>query len=99
MAQRAGEEALEQASLFIDEVFKGEKRSGRFGQGDAAQVTGDDSQAEPALHAVEAVIGTFAPAEVAPQAGNASLDARTPAIATLPAACPFQGLALLRQLA
>src|SRR5947209_6988075 len=68
-------------------------------QSNAAQIAGNDSQAQPALHPVLPVVAAFAPAKVPPQAGNAALDTRTPAIAPFPRTCPFQGFAFLRQLA
>src|SRR5258707_9640949 len=68
-------------------------------QGDAAQITGDHSQAQPPLHPVLPVIDAFAPAEIPSQAGNAALDARTPAIAALPPACALQRLSFLGELA
>src|SRR5260370_28453103 len=72
---------------------------GLLRQGNAAQVTGNDPQAQPALHPVLPVIGAFAPAKVPPQTRNAPLDARTPAIAALPAARALERLAFLRELA
>src|SRR2546421_10424860 len=42
------------------------------------------------------MIGAFAPPIVPPQAGNAPLDARTPAIASFEAPRMFQGLTFLR---
>src|SRR5260370_30514620 len=72
---------------------------GLLRQGNAAQVTGNDPQAQPPLHPVLPVIGAFAPAKVPPQTRNAPLDARTPPIAALPAARALERLAFLRQLA
>src|SRR5260370_3893423 len=72
---------------------------GLLRQGNAAQVTGNDPQAQPAVHPVLPVIGAFAPAKVPPQSRNGPLDARTPAIAALPAARALERLAFLRELA
>src|SRR5260370_26329442 len=72
---------------------------GLLRQGNAAQVTGNDPQAQPPLHPVLPVIGAFAPAKVPPQTRNAPLDARTPPIAALPAARALNRLAFLRELA
>src|SRR5258707_8319220 len=68
-------------------------------QGDAAQITGDHSQAQPPLHPVLPVIDAFAPAEIPSQTGNAALDARAPAIAPAPGARALQCLSFLRELA
>src|SRR5260370_21531394 len=76
-----------------------EERFGLLRQGDAAQVTGDDSQTQPPLHPVLPVIGAFAPPVIASQARNASLDARTPPIPAPPAARVLQRVAFLRKLA
>src|SRR6266699_5961328 len=63
-----------------------------------AQITGDDPQAQPPLHPVLPVIGTFAPSVIASQAGDAPLDACTPAIAAPPGARVLQRSAILREL-
>src|SRR5712691_7372345 len=70
-----------------------------FRQGDAAQIAGDDPQAQPAFHPVLPVIGTFAPPEIPPQTRNAAFDARTPPIAPAPGARALQGLTFWRELA
>ena len=75
----------------MDELSR-EERFCLVRQGDAAQVTGNDPQAQPPLHPVLPVIATFAPAIVTSQARNAALDARTPAIAALPTACALERL-------
>src|SRR5260370_36667073 len=72
---------------------------GLLRQGNAAQVTGNDPQAQPPLHPVLPVIGAFAPAKVPPQTRNAPLDARTPAIAARSAPRALDRLAFLRELA
>ena len=70
----------------IDEFFR-EKYGGLVDQSDAAQIAGDDAQAQPPLHPVLPVIGAFAPPVITPQTGNALLDARTPPIAPPPTGC------------
>src|SRR5260370_35541129 len=72
---------------------------GLLRQGNAAQVTGHDPQAQPELHPVLPVIGAFAPTKVPPQTRNAPLDTRTPPIAALPAPRALERLAFLRSLA
>jgi hypothetical protein len=61
------------------------------------EVTRDHSSAQPPLHPVWPVIGTFAPAIIASQARDPPLDARAPALATPEGACVFQHLAFLRE--
>src|SRR3989442_12326955 len=64
-----------------------------------AQITGDDSQAQPPFHPVLPVVAAFAPAIIASQTRNAPLDARAPAIPTPPGARVFQRFTFLGELA
>src|SRR5512142_1385441 len=80
------------------ELSRGERFS-LLCQGDAAQITGHDPQAQPPFHPVFPVIGAFTPPEIPSQARNAALDARTPAIAALEASRALDSLAFLRELA
>src|SRR2546421_10652287 len=82
----------------MDELSR-EERFGLLRQGDAAQVACNDPETQPPLHPVLPVISAFAPAEIAPQARDAPLDARAPAIAALPTACALQPLTFLGELA
>src|SRR5258708_31597796 len=61
------------------------------------EVTRDHPEAQPPLHPVWPVIGTFAPAIIAAQARDPPLDSRAPAIAAPEGACVFQRLAFLRE--
>src|SRR5260370_1119389 len=58
---------------------------GLLRQGNAAQVTGHDPQAQPELHPVLPVIAAFPPTKVPPQTRNPPLDTPTPPLAALPA--------------
>src|SRR5256885_15907275 len=64
-----------------------------------AQITGDHSQTQPALHPVLPMIAACAPSIIASQARDSPLDARTPAIAAPPGARVFQRFAFLGKFA
>src|SRR5437868_7117736 len=64
-----------------------------------AQIARDHPEPEPPFHPVLPMIGAFAPPIVPPQAGNAPLDARTPAVSSFEAPRLFQGLTFLGKLA
>src|SRR5437660_8625136 len=64
-----------------------------------AQITGDHSQTQPALHPVLPVIAAYAPSIIASQARDSPLDARAPAIAAPPGARVFQRFAFLGKFA
>jgi hypothetical protein len=72
-----------------------EERMSLFRQSDAAQVAGNDAQTQPPFHPVQPVISAFAPAEVAPETRDSSLDACTLAIAAPKTSCALQGLPFL----
>jgi len=99
MDRAAWEGILKQASdIIIDELSSHGKVS-LLCQGDAAQVRSDDAQAQPTFHPVWPVIGAFAPAEVASQAGNAAKGARALAIAPAPGTRALKHLAFVGELA
>src|SRR4051812_27403487 len=64
-----------------------------------AQIAGDDPQTEPPFHPIHPVRAAFAPAIIAPQARNATLDTRSPPIPAPEGSCAFQSLAFLGELA
>jgi len=91
--------------VIIDEFFVGQRGTSPslglsgFQEGDAAQIAGDDPQAQPALHPVKPMIATLAPTIVTPQAGNPAFNPRSPPIAPSKGRRAFQPAALLRRFA
>src|SRR5258708_1377542 len=99
MDRAAWEGILKQASDIIIDELSSHGNVGLLCQGDAAQVRSDDAQAQPTFHPVWPVIGAFAPAEVASQAGNAAKGARALAIAPAPGTHALKRLAFVGELA
>ncbi len=99
MDRAAWEGILKQASDIIIDELSSHGNVGLLCQGDAAQVRSDDAQAQPTFHPVWPVIGAFAPAEVASQAGNAARGARALAIAPAPGTRALKRLAFVGELA